>query len=482
VNNYSNTTNFDSKNRQYYVDTDIHLCEDPLFNALVVADFLNFQENVELDLTDPYETYNKILSLVGHFSNGHILNAAEYLFKHRKYLKDYYGVGLPKRTNTIDDLIGEVKSPFANVTSYDIARALSDYNLIEASPKEVFDFAQEMINEYRLWLLDSLNGRERTRLVDSNGNSLFGLKATIDIEFKDEKDYEDFWIGTAWALAVMDNFSYRASTGLDIGGGICLPINLENMINAPMELKHDLKTLSCIDVYEILKLEKDLPLPIAEELFYEKILPGFIKQGIAIEGKATQGKDITAGYIRIKKGPGTADFMAIGFGWLAKGRHGSAGILLGDAEDTAQVLARDVYFNGQDEALFNELMSIKKFRDIVEEYLQPEWTNALINWSYEDPKVGFSIASCSQSYQSRLAGPTSDTFTTLRKEQWFFENFHEQFHTGTVSRHMPRWRVGFERAPSRQYFDYVIKKAHEFTNNKIFPGGSWIYDNLGKVK
>jgi hypothetical protein len=474
----SNTGEINSKTRPLQVDTQIHLYEDPLFNALVIADFLRFQELVDLDLSEPYETYNRILSLVGHFSNGDIHGAAKFLFSNYKNLREKYNLGLPRRIETPDTLLDEVKSPFANVTAYDIAKVLSGYGLIEAKPEEIFGFAQSMINEYRLWLLDSFNGKARTKLVDSRGNPLFGLKAVQDIEFRSEKEYDAFWIGTAWALAVMDNFSYRARTGPDIGGGICVPINLEKMINAPLEMMHDLKTLSSLDTIEFLSLPTETPLPVVEEIFNQTILQDLIKSGIIVQGKAKQGKDVTAGYVRIKRGPGTADFMSIGFGWLTKGKFGSLGVLLGDAEDTAQVLARDIYFGGQDEMLFNEFMKHPRFKETVEPYLQPEWTNALIRWSYEDPTVGFPIASCSQSYQSRLNYDEDDTFTTLRKETWFFEHFKRQFDSGSVARDIPRWPVGFERTPSRQYLDYILKKAHYFRNIAIFPERSWIYDHL----
>jgi len=241
---------------------------------------------------------------------------------------------------------------------------------------------------------------------------------------------------------------------------------------------HDLKTLSSLDTIEFLSLPPETPLPVVEKIFYQTILQDLIKAGIVVQGKAKQGKEVTAAYVRIKKGPGTADFMSIGFGWLAKGKFGSLGVLLGDAEDTAQVLARDIYFGGQDEILFNEFMKHKRFRETVEPYLQPEWTDTLIKWSFEDPTVGFPIASCSQSYQSRLNYDEGDTFTTLRKETWFFEHFRRQFESGSVARDIPRWPVGFERTSSRQYLDYILKQAHYFKDKAIFPKGSWIYENL----
>jgi hypothetical protein len=133
------------------------------------------------------------------------------------------------------------------------------------------------------------------------------------------------------------------------------------------------------------------------------------------------------------------------------------------------------------------------FHRLVDKYTQPEYTNTLIEWAYEDPTLNFQLPSCSQSYQWRYVARMSpnnqhsnqlsmgDRFpTTLQREIWFFEHFSQQYFRSSVSRQIPNWPVGFEAENSRQIMDHFLKRARRFVNEGKFPPGSWIYSNLNR--
>ncbi len=478
-----------------FVDPRIRLYEDPLFRALVVADILSHIDSVELFLEEPYRLINRMSSSVGHFRSNHLGNAASMLLNNRDYLVRAYDIRLPRFAN-IEDLFSELKPPFSNATFFDIACSLYLTGFVEETPDEIMAYAQGIQDEFEDWVVGIIEGKKKDmRLVDSHGNPLFGISFFRDIDLLDfEGNDESCLAGLIWGLYVMDSDFYRARAadrlGFDIGFGKTVPISLPNLFSSPIDCElADLLLLSSLETGDVVGLKENPPLSELREFFYESVLPRLVDLGIVIDRDTVQDENTTSGYVRIHgyKGSGTSDISAFCAAWLMAGPRAALALELADAQDTLQVLAKELRFGGQDESLIERLRKrYTYFDEMVGKYTDERYTDPLILFAYEDPTLKFFLPSCSQSYQWRNVYPESFPKTpfgkrlsaTLSREIWFLKNFAQQYSTGSISRRLPRWPVGFERANSKMIFDYFIKQAHRFVDNRIFPPESWIYSHM----
>jgi hypothetical protein len=454
------------------------------FMPLVIADYLDFQNRAHiLDMEDPdLELAIRVLSVEGHISNGHLNNALGFLFANYDSLAGQYGVRLPRNVKNANDFLSEIKATFVNTTPYDILSILYNKGLVKKSPVQVMASVQKHIDQYAYFLNDLAEGRVRP-FTDANGDPIFGMVRNLDLKFKNQNEVDAYLVATLFGLKVMDSDYWRVMSNLPhLATGINTTLNRRNLVNAPEDdLMHDLKSITQMDIREELPLNPFMTKIEAWEMFHKEFMPKLYNAGIAIPGITKQSKDVTNGYVRIfsdpNGNPGTADFMSnlwAGFMW---GDLGFVGLHMADFEDTMEKVALKSYDGGQDTAIANMLMEKRHVSDLFERYVGN--AENLIAWSYENPNAEFKkIESCSIRYFLARNTCNGEVFTTIGVQNNFRRHFVSQYETGSVDRNIPSYLIGFGGAPSRQYYDYVLKQARTFYDRGLFPSTSWISSQI----
>ncbi|MEM4397854.1 MAG: hypothetical protein QW757_04495 [Candidatus Woesearchaeota archaeon] len=423
-----------------------------------------------------------VLSIRGHLQQGHIEGALQYLGQNFNLLKqqypDYKGLNLSSFEESF-------KPPYANITPYDILVSLSNNNVIPYSPETIFNEMQRQIDEvfsFVLKLVDYISNPDnyrgqRIKLVESDGKTpLFGLEDLLDYEITQPEQAKAFLTCFGWGLGKMDSFEHRFETGLPYGGGINVPLNLTNLPNGKKGLWHDTLTLTQIHLPEELGIEQPQKLDQLMEVFYLKILKPLQEIGL-VQNEAIQGPNSMDGYVRILRGPGSADFMSYIFSWIIYGPYGWLGMRIADFWDTAEQISSKIVFGGQDNQAYKQLLQLPKFKEQMKSNKPLDL--ALSRWSFEDPNARFQpIESCSERYFLQGNKGDKGPYNTIITQYNFLRHLPEQFKTGTVDKKIPKFPIGFGRASSRGYFDYVIQRLHEFYEEGLIPSWTYFAQNL----
>lgn len=253
------------------------------------------------------------LLIRGHLQQGHIDGALNFFKKNVNTLRQN-----PAFSNHID--FDNFKTPYANITPYDILYSLHNSNFISYSPEEIFNEMQRQIDEvYRfvLKLIDYVSNPNNSKyekgikLVESdNRTPLFGLKGLLNYKITSVEQAKALLTCFGWGLGDMDSFEHRYSTGLPFGGGINVPLNLNNLPNGKNNLWHDTITLSQIHLPEELNINKPEKIEYVMDIFYSQILNP-LKKIVLVMDRGIQAPNVTDGYVIILRGPGSADFMSI---------------------------------------------------------------------------------------------------------------------------------------------------------------------------
>ncbi|MEM3374370.1 MAG: hypothetical protein QXE31_04060 [Candidatus Woesearchaeota archaeon] len=416
------------------------------------------------------------LSIRGHLQQGHIEGALGFLSKNLNLLKQYPDFKKFKFSSFDENF----KPPYANITPFDILFSLYSNNIIPYEPNQIFKEMQRQIDEvfmFVLKLVDSISNYDnyrgqRIKFLESDGKTpLFGLTDLLEYEITQPEQAMAFLTCFGWGLGKMDSFEHRYNTGLPFGGGINLPINLENLPNGKNNIWHDVITLSLIHLPEELGIIQPPNLEKLMKLFNYKILKPLQEIGL-IQNEAVQGPNTLDGYVRILRGPGSADFMSYVFSWIIYGPYGGLGMRVADFWDTAEQISSKIVYGGQDNLAYEELLKLPKFKELIDSNKPLDL--ALSKWSFEDPKARFKpIESCSERYFLQGYNSIRGPFNTIITQYNFLKHLPEQFNRGSVERSIPQFPVGFGRASSRGYFDYILQRLHEFNNLGIIP--NWSY-------
>ncbi|MBN2367671.1 hypothetical protein JXC34_01535 [Candidatus Woesearchaeota archaeon] len=463
------------------IDTRVSLIHDELFRRLLIQDYVRVRTQ-PLAVDDLTKNHLNIQTMMGHLSTEDINNIENN--------------GYP-RTNY---------RPYKNVSPFDVAQVLYEEKLFP-SPEEIFAQGQNMIRQYKELLHYSLNERKRPDVVymtdvahqyTDEKPPLFGIDF---LKGKSITNMDAFWKGTLLGL-IMDDPYYRALSGLDLGLGLCIPINRDHMIT-PKKYSLDfipdflkkigLKKLWPFDKCKLSnldfrsRLDPHMPLTELVERFHSDIMPLLIKSGLVPEpGEYQQGESIVPGYIRIARGPGTSDWKAINLAYTLWGPDAALGVLLADVMDTIEktslymsISKKEGIFSGsQDEGLLRELMDYKEIKRLMKRMNNLNFLTPLFELIREDPAARHPEASVSVRYFTRIYSivrkngkhAVLDDTTTVYEEIWrFMGDFKDQYWNGKVRPDLVDFNIGYECTGSRWYYDRYMKLVRALEQNREFP-------------
>jgi len=200
------------------------------------------------------------------------------------------------------------KSLYVNTTIDDIVKAL------KLDPNKVKTRRQMLIDDIAGFVHDVINGKPRTRLVNSKGEPFIGIPDLRDIEVNPQDVLKGIYMG-----GLRDDPGPRKAAeekyNITIGYGKCYPVNIDVM----EKMSLDGEVLAHREHAGSIEAFKRAGLIIAEQDL-KKIAPDKIRYL----------------YIRHKMGPGQSDDGALVAAGLVYNKDVALGIFLADAIDTLE--------------------------------------------------------------------------------------------------------------------------------------------------
>ncbi len=266
---------------------------DDNFKKLVMADFSYMCDEFNLLIDDEAKKLLLLQSIQGHATEGHCC------FEKAAYPQ-----------TTIEDIV----------------------NALDLEPEEVKAQRQVYIDEIFEFRDRILSGEKVKKYQNTEGEPLFRMPFFNHLEIENPGAA---LLGISLA-SKMDNYSQwrkkvEQKTGLYIGGGECIGVNIDEMNKRGMEMQDFKKKEYSLE--EKAKLEKE---------------------GLLVNDVASS-PNIVQSYLRLSYGYGTSDDLAILLAGKLYGLDAAWGIFLCDAVDTWDKYAPFIHKNGQDEQLGYEI-------------------------------------------------------------------------------------------------------------------------------
>jgi hypothetical protein len=337
---------------------DTNFGEEGYFTFDVANDYKELMDEISLRTSHKTKQHLMIIRLVAHAQNGHGF------FKSRD-------------------------SVYPDITPDHVYHALDDYYKGGFDADEWKDWGQGQVESVLRFLERISEGQNPRYYHDEDGEPLLGYDMFRGLEIV---DHDRLLIG-AYLGGIMDQYDpwrikLEKKHGVKTGGGICSPINLEAVM------------ANGLDVAELENCEHTL-----------KDIEKYKGLGVIPEAPIQSSATILNGYVRLKKGRGVCDDLAITNAGILYGMDAALGVFLADAVDTWDKNVPLMYAGGQDELIpkiiaENEGARRKTSRrfklpteDHVLAWMMP---TAAVHYPIHTPWGSDQLPHCSQSYMLQI--------------------------------------------------------------------------------
>lgn len=352
---------------------------------------------------------------------------------------------------------------YPNMTIEDIIELL-DFDVVRVKKqrdglvRSVFQYLYRVFVEARRVFSNDKNGRVLLPLLDEDGAPLLGIERFRKLGLVDGLEV----CRGIFLASCLDNYSrWRSSVekeyGVVLGGGECVAVRMRGLRKNGLTLE-DLSRKEHNRV-DLLRL---------------------YRQGtICLDEVVRADRDIISGYVRLRKGCGVSDDLAVIMGAVMfpqRGRYNlprSYGILIGDGVDTWDKCLPEIYRGGHDEALGRKV--IQKFAELEKRFksskneqqfslnISADDARRFIYSARIDPERRNYYPDSSQRYFAKLVCRDS---TVVDEHLHFVERFEREAHT-PVEQAGPKFKIGFGAVPARRFYAETRKRCYELENDGL---------------
>lgn len=292
-------------------------CSREEFIERVQEDYEIFHQRWILDTTKRQAQLFSMMSINGHAQNGHVAFSDV-------DSRGEFQLGIIAPSSTLED----------------ITRALGES---PAAVKKEHDCA---IEDIRQFLHDLISGKEITQYVSQRTGKVLGGQLALEGRtisnplnvvkgFVLAGGYMDDWISRSYT-----NVLLRQEGKMQLGGGICVPLSYFKLLSGKRNP----------DFHPLHELTR-------REHTYEDF-EKFVEKGTIFFSDQFSDPDISSSYVRIGRGPGVSDDIAIIMGGLLYNSIDVAiGVFLADYIDTMDKFTTTIRFGGYDSFIAKELES-----------------------------------------------------------------------------------------------------------------------------
>jgi len=336
---------------------------DNIFYKKAVADYNASLESINLLTSDEIKRLLLIQTVEGHAMKGH--GKFGHVSK-RKPIYNYLNATIEAVVNALDE--ADILEKFG----------LNKKNVTEQRQKlidDIADWAENACNYVKKKQGGNLGEKIVTRLQkpkellylkNSEAKPLMEVPIFNDIEIKDPLlVLKGMYLASRmdsieWRKKTVErykNTDYKQLIGLGdkefkMGGGTCLAVNLENLMNTRIEeiLGKEEAQLYAREYGNYLSME------FISKIGLEEHLEKLFDRWIIIEKESEEStENIVSGYVRHIKGPGVSDDLAVIMAGSIYGMEAAYGVYLVDAIDTFDKYTPRIMMGGQDENLGNRI-------------------------------------------------------------------------------------------------------------------------------